>query len=218
MTSVLRSAPWRRAPVLFLKQPAVALVVGTTALILGVSAAAAPLYLASVGSASVSLQMAQRCVSSLGDVAVGSGPLSGVGQAQGSLEALSAARARIIRRSELGAHWAVTHDGGRRRGHVEQLVEEEQRSRLSSPRPPGVSRIFKCFQAMVAPASGYRTTMPLCCESVRAAPCFSISTIPMLPPCGTYLDSCARRWDLPPTGGDHASAVLVLTIQCVRAA
>ena len=34
--------------------------------------------------------MAQRCVSSLGDVAVGSGPLSGVGQAQGSLEALSA--------------------------------------------------------------------------------------------------------------------------------
>ena len=163
MTSVLRSAPWRRAPVLFLKQPAVALVVGATAIILGVSAAAAPLYLASVGSASVSLQMAQRCVSSLGDVAVGSGPLSGVGQAQGSLKTLSAHRshqpAPRARRS-LGnrSRWWTTSRP------VEQVVARTAQPAQLATTTGGLSHI-QVLSSNGRPGVWVSDDYAACCES-----------------------------------------------------
>jgi putative ABC transport system permease protein len=58
-------------------------------LILGLTAAGAPLYLASVGSAAFSLEVAQRCAPSLGDVASGNGPVAGLAAAQSSLAALT---------------------------------------------------------------------------------------------------------------------------------
>ena len=94
----MRTAPWRRAPLLFRSQPAVALAVGATALILGRTAAGAPLYLAytSTGSAAFSLEVSQRCSPSLGDVASGAGPVTGLAAARSSLAGLTT---RDLRRS-----------------------------------------------------------------------------------------------------------------------
>jgi hypothetical protein len=58
-------------------------------LILGLTAAGAPLYLASAGSAAFSLELSQRCSPSLGDVASGNGPVTGLAAAESSLAALT---------------------------------------------------------------------------------------------------------------------------------
>jgi len=59
--SPLLSAPWRRAPWLPWRQPAVILAVVGAAAIMGCAAASAPLFLSSAGSASLQLQRAAQC-------------------------------------------------------------------------------------------------------------------------------------------------------------
>ena len=58
---VAGTAPWRRAPLLLLRQPAVFLaIVGATA-ILAIAAASGPLFLSTIGTASLHSQAEQRC-------------------------------------------------------------------------------------------------------------------------------------------------------------
>jgi hypothetical protein len=85
---------------LALKQVDVSFAVTATALILGLTAAAIPLYFASAGSAAVSIQVTQRCDSTLGNSASGAGPISGLVRAQKWLEATSEKSVRAARAPE----------------------------------------------------------------------------------------------------------------------
>lgn len=58
---LLLSAPWLRAPLLLVRRPAVALAVAGASLILGVGAAATPLYISSSGNAALHRQLADAC-------------------------------------------------------------------------------------------------------------------------------------------------------------
>ncbi len=73
--SLLRTAPWTRAPTLAFREPAVALVIIGVAFVIGVVAASGPLFDASTGSAALALEMSQQCAPDLGPVAIGYGPL-----------------------------------------------------------------------------------------------------------------------------------------------
>jgi putative ABC transport system permease protein len=64
-----RLAPWTRAPLLGLRQPAAVLAVLVTCAILACAVASAPLFLSSARSAALQQQLAQRCE----EVARGSG-------------------------------------------------------------------------------------------------------------------------------------------------
>src|SRR6187431_3290716 len=55
------SAPWRRAPVLMLRRPGVLATVAGACAVTAASLAAVPLFLSSVGTASVALQASERC-------------------------------------------------------------------------------------------------------------------------------------------------------------
>lgn len=57
----LRSAPWRRAPLLLLRRPVVALAVAGTCALLAVAAASGPLFLASVGASALQRTVAEQC-------------------------------------------------------------------------------------------------------------------------------------------------------------
>ena len=108
-----------------------------------------PLYLASVGSGSVSLQMAQRCVSSLGDVAVGSGPLAGVGQAQASLDVLSAHTLRSAGASSsalVAPSLTMVNNVAASRADSGRTAQPAQLATTA-----GASRIFKCCRASGRP-------------------------------------------------------------------
>jgi putative ABC transport system permease protein len=59
--SVLRTAPWRRAPLLLRRSPAVLLAVLAAGLILGAAAAATPLFLSSAANAALTRQIEERC-------------------------------------------------------------------------------------------------------------------------------------------------------------
>ena len=59
--SVLGTAPWRRAPLLLRRSPAVLLAVLAAGLILGAAAAATPLFLSSAANAALARQEAERC-------------------------------------------------------------------------------------------------------------------------------------------------------------
>lgn len=59
--SVLRTAPWRRAPLLVLRHPAVLLAVAGTCALLAMAAASGPLFLSSVGAASLQGRVAEQC-------------------------------------------------------------------------------------------------------------------------------------------------------------
>lgn len=57
----LRLAPWRRAPLLLLRRPAVAVAIAVSAAVLGIAAAATPLFLSSAGNATLHLELSQGC-------------------------------------------------------------------------------------------------------------------------------------------------------------
>jgi putative ABC transport system permease protein len=57
----LRLAPWRRAPLLLFRRPAVAIAIAVSAAVLGIAAAATPLFLSSAGNATLHLELAQGC-------------------------------------------------------------------------------------------------------------------------------------------------------------
>jgi putative ABC transport system permease protein len=74
---VLATAPWRRAPLLLRRQPAVLSAVLFAGLILGAAGAADPLFESSVASAANAKQIAQRCPATVGFVVSTAGTLSG---------------------------------------------------------------------------------------------------------------------------------------------
>jgi putative ABC transport system permease protein len=59
--ATVTSAPWRRAPVLLLGRPGVLVTVASACTVMVASLASVPLFLSSVGSASVALQAEERC-------------------------------------------------------------------------------------------------------------------------------------------------------------
>jgi putative ABC transport system permease protein len=65
------------------------LTLAVTAFLLGLATAAAPLYVSSVGSAAVAVQVGQQCRTALGDAAVGSGRVQQVDAATRSLNRVS---------------------------------------------------------------------------------------------------------------------------------
>ncbi|MPQ99317.1 FtsX-like permease family protein [Modestobacter sp. I12A-02628] len=70
-----RLAPWTRAPLLGLRQPAAVLAVLVTSAILACAAASAPLFLSSARSAALQQQLAQGCAEvGWGQIGVDSGP------------------------------------------------------------------------------------------------------------------------------------------------
>jgi putative ABC transport system permease protein len=64
--SVLGTAPWRRAPLLLRRSPAVLLAVLAAGLILGAAAAATPLFLSSAANAALTRQIQERCPPTVG--------------------------------------------------------------------------------------------------------------------------------------------------------
>jgi hypothetical protein len=75
--SVLRTAPWRRAPLLLRRHPAVLLAVLAAGLILGAAAAATPLFLSSAANAALTRQIQERCPPTVGLQVRPNGPLGG---------------------------------------------------------------------------------------------------------------------------------------------
>jgi putative ABC transport system permease protein len=75
--SVLGTAPWRRAPLLLRRSPAVLLAVLAAGLILGAAAAATPLFLSSAANAALARQMEERCPATFGFQVRAFGPLGG---------------------------------------------------------------------------------------------------------------------------------------------
>jgi putative ABC transport system permease protein len=73
----LATAPWRRAPLLLRRQPAVLGAVLFAGLILGAASAADPLFESSVASAANAKQVAQRCPATVGFVVGTAGTLAG---------------------------------------------------------------------------------------------------------------------------------------------
>jgi len=73
----LVSAPWRRAPLLLLRSPAVVLAVAGAGLILGATAAATPLFLSSAGNAAQQFQVDDTCEWFAGGSVVGVSQLGG---------------------------------------------------------------------------------------------------------------------------------------------
>jgi putative ABC transport system permease protein len=61
LTRLLRTAPWRRAPLALVRQPSLLLTVGAVALVLGLAAAVGPLFLASTSSAVVQEDLTEGC-------------------------------------------------------------------------------------------------------------------------------------------------------------
>lgn len=59
--SILRTAPWLRAPVLLLRRPIVAVAIAGSCALLAVGAASGPLFLASVGAAALQRNVAVQC-------------------------------------------------------------------------------------------------------------------------------------------------------------
>lgn len=59
--SVVRTAPWRRAPLLLLRRPVVVTAVAGTCALLAVAAASGPLFLASVGAAALQRTVSAQC-------------------------------------------------------------------------------------------------------------------------------------------------------------
>ena len=103
--SVLRTAPWRRAPLLLRRSPAVLLAAG---LILGAAAAATPLFLSSAANAALTRQIEERCPPTTGLQVRTNGALGGpvtagsvrVGGAD--VAALGARGRRRVRRELIG--------------------------------------------------------------------------------------------------------------------
>ena len=93
--SLLRTAPWTRAPTLAFREPAVAFVIVGVAFVIGVVAASGPLFDASTGSAALALEMSQQCGADLGTVASGYGPLDSLNQTNTTLAALSSRLLRL---------------------------------------------------------------------------------------------------------------------------
>ena len=75
--SVLWTAPWRRAPLLLRRSPAVLLAVLAAGLILGAAAAATPLFLSSAANTALTRQIAERCPPTVGLQARSNGALGG---------------------------------------------------------------------------------------------------------------------------------------------
>jgi putative ABC transport system permease protein len=75
--SVLRTAPWRRAPLLLRRSPAVLLAMLAAGLILGAAAAVTPLFLSSAANAALGRQVAERCPPTVGFRASTAGALGG---------------------------------------------------------------------------------------------------------------------------------------------
>jgi hypothetical protein len=75
--SVLWTAPWRRAPLLLRRSPAVLLAVLSAGLILGAAAAATPLFLSSAANAALTRQIAERCPPTVGLQVRSNGALGG---------------------------------------------------------------------------------------------------------------------------------------------
>jgi putative ABC transport system permease protein len=71
------TAPWRRAPLLLRRQPAVLAAVVFAGLILGAAAAAVPVFESSVASAAIATQIGQRCATTAGYNVTSAGPLTG---------------------------------------------------------------------------------------------------------------------------------------------
>jgi hypothetical protein len=74
VAGLLAAPPWRRAPLLLRREPAVLLAVLGAAVVLGATAAATPLFASSVGSAALHLDTAKRCRPPSGHVWRGSPP------------------------------------------------------------------------------------------------------------------------------------------------
>jgi putative ABC transport system permease protein len=85
MSRLLTASPWRRAPLLAARQPAVALAMAVTVALLGLAIASYPLYLASSGSGAVSVEEAQRCPDGLDSTVIASGPTVGIAKATNDL-------------------------------------------------------------------------------------------------------------------------------------
>ncbi len=76
-SSVLGTAPWRRAPLLLRRSPAVLLAVLAAGLILGAAAAATPLFLSTAANAALATPMAERSPPTNGFQVRASGALGG---------------------------------------------------------------------------------------------------------------------------------------------
>lgn len=75
--SVLGTAPWRRAPLLLRRSPAVLLAVLAAGLVLGAAAAATPLFLSSAANAALTRQIEERCPPTVGLQVRSNGALGG---------------------------------------------------------------------------------------------------------------------------------------------
>ena len=75
------TAPWRRAPLLLLRQPAVFLALVGASAILAVAAASGPLFLSTIGTASLHAQARQSCPEDAQPTVLASVPTSGVAAA-----------------------------------------------------------------------------------------------------------------------------------------
>ena len=120
--SVLGTAPWRRAPLLLRRSPAVLLAVLAAGLILGAAAAATPLFLSSAANAALARQMAERCPPTYGLQVRAAGALGG------PLTAEEAERAPV-----LGG--AIAWPAGR-----ELLAIRDRTVRQASATVPGLGR------------------------------------------------------------------------------
>jgi putative ABC transport system permease protein len=91
--ATIGSAPWRRAPLLLLRRPAVLISAAGACLVLAASIAAVPLFLSSSGTAALERQAAERCAAASGATLYAT--------AEGSAFA-AAAEATSADRAELG--------------------------------------------------------------------------------------------------------------------
>src|ERR1700729_2917661 len=94
--TLLRTAPWTRAPMLAFREPAVALVIIGVAFVIGVVAASGPLFDASTGSAALALEMSQECSPDLRTGDPGDAPRDNLTQANATLSTLTS---RLLRAS-----------------------------------------------------------------------------------------------------------------------
>ena len=70
----LRTAPWRRAPVLLLRRPGVVVATAGAAAVLAVAGASVPLFLSSAGTEAVALQAGERCPKDTGATSLVAAP------------------------------------------------------------------------------------------------------------------------------------------------
>jgi hypothetical protein len=173
--SVLTTAPWRRAPLLLRRSPAVLLAVLTAGLILGAAAAATPLFLSSAANAALTTQLAERCPPTAGWQVLSNGALGGaVTTEEAERAGLGGSRPRPAGRELLDIRERTVRRAGASVPHLEPpvLSMSGPRVQLTGAAPDKTSggrllyrdgfvdHIRKLDTAPGGPACGCRATPP----------------------------------------------------------